>query len=233
MCSSYLGRNDYIMKVELIPVTLTLPPSIQPRSQGVHLSSLIRCIALEIGALDAKWADDMSLVDVREITDPESVLRISIGFAWEQWFIPQLRDVVDHPGEYQVDGIFMTPDGETLTTILTQTGLRTGIAVVEVKATYKSVKTVAPRLVTLDPSDPEDLETQWMWISQCQGYCKALGSRIAFIYVFFICGDYTFPISPQLLCWRVEFTQEEIESKWALIRDYRDERLRTDGESIL
>lgn len=213
------------MKTELIPVELTLPESKVPRSPGIHVSSLIRGIALETGYLDAKWAEDHSLIDVRQITDPVSILRICIGLAWEEWFIPQLPEVADHPGEMQVDGIFMTPDGETITTILTLKGQKPTIAVVEVKATYKSLKTVAPRLVTGDPSDPDDLETQWMWVSQCQSYCKGLGCRVAFIYVLFLCGDYSYPITPILLCWRIEFTQEEIDSKWELIRDYRDERV--------
>jgi hypothetical protein len=217
------------VRVELVPVDLVLPPSIQPRSIGVHVSSLIRGIALETGHLDAKWAEDYSLTDVREITDPVSVLRISIGLAWEQWYIPQLKEVVDHPGEMCVEGIYMTHDGETLIVVLTFRGPSHQIAVVEVKATYKSVKTVAPRLVTGDPTDPDDLETQWMWVSQCQAYCKGLGTTVAFLHVLFLCGDYSYPITPVLLCWRIEFTQEEIDTKWELLRDYRDYRLALEG----
>lgn len=213
------------MKTELVPIDLKLPESRTPRSPGTHVSTLITGIALETGVLDAKWADDFSLTDVRTITDPMGILRISIGLAWEEWYIPQLPDVVDHPGEMCVEGVYMTHDGETIVVILTHQGPQSKIAVVEVKATYKSVKTVAPRLVTNDPNDPDDLETQWMWVSQCQAYCKALGTNIAFLHVLFICGDYSYPITPVLLCWRIEFTDEEIDGKWELIRDYRNERL--------
>jgi hypothetical protein len=219
------------LKSKLVPITLALPPALG-RSPGIHVSSLIRAIALETGILDAKWAEDLSLVDVREITDPTSILRISIGLAWEEWYLKQLPGVVKHPGEMRVEGIYMTHDGESLEVIVTFRGRRYALALHEVKATYKSIKTVAPRLITDDPQDPEDLETQWMWISQCQAYCQALDTLIAYLHVLFLCGDYTFPITPQLLCWRIEFTPEEVESKWSLIRDYRDYRLTLDGGGI-
>lgn len=225
--STSRDRNRY-MKVELVPAPLKLPVS-HGRSPGVHVSSLIRCIALETGVLDAKWAEDLSLVDVREITDPESILRISIGMAWDEWYIKQLPDVADHPGEMQVEGIYMTHDGESIETIISLRIRMMIVALHEIKATYKSIKTVAPRLVTGDPNDPDDLETQWMWVTQCQAYCKALNTLVAYLHVLFLCGDYTFPITPQLLKWRIEFTQEEVDIKWELLRDYRDYRLALDG----
>lgn len=226
------------MKTTLVPITLKLPPSAKPRSEGIHVSSLIRAIALETGVLDAKWAEDNSLTDVREITDPAAVLRISIGLAWEEWYIPQILSwmfgVVDHPGEMQVDGIFMTHDGEAIEVVLTIRGRQHVLALHEIKATYKSLNTVAPRLV--HPEDhtlPGDLETQWMWITQCKSYCKALDTLVAYLHVLFLCGDYTMPITPMLLCWRIEFTEEERDREWDLVRDYRDARLEADGGIIL
>lgn len=212
------------MKVELVPVELKLPKSVTPRSEGVHLSGIIRCIATEMGILKPEWAEELSLSDAREITDPVAILRISIGLAWESWFIPQLPNVVDHPGEMVIDNVYMTPDGESVDVIVTFGKSLTTLVVHEVKATYKSINTVAPRLVHPE-SEIDDLETQWMWITQCKGYCKGLGTRFARLYVLFLCGDYVRPITPQLLSWRIEFTQEEIDKNWELITDYRDQRI--------
>lgn len=207
------------MITEQIPITLTLPPSKTPRSAGVHVSSIIRCIALEMKILKAELAEDLSLTDVREITDPVAVLRICIGLAWEEWYLPQLDGVIDHPGEMQLEGIFMTHDGESVDTILTEKGPRYTSAVHEIKATYKSLRTVA------------DLESQWMWLTQVRAYCKALNTRVAYLHVLFLCGDYQFPITPQLRCWRIEFTQEEIDENWALITDYLKHRQALEGQT--
>lgn len=205
------------MIVTAIDIQLTLPPPKTPRSEGVHLSSIIRCIAIENGILSKTAAEELSLVDAREITDPVAVLRISIGLAWEQYYIPEIlaqtQGVVDHPGEMYVDGIYMTHDGEAVSVIITADhGTLWGMACHEVKATYKSTRTVGT------------LETQWLWLAQMKGYCKGLGTRFAFMHCLFLCGDYTYPIRPLLRCWQIEFTQDEIDANWSLMTDYKAHR---------
>lgn len=202
------------MIVVEVPITLRLPES-HGRSAGIHVSALIRCIATDQGILKPEWAEDVSLSDVREITDPTAVLRISIGLAWEAHYIPLIGTIVDHPGEMQVDGIYMTHDGESVDTVCTASANRGKVALIvdEVKATYKSTKTVG------------NMESQWMWMMQCKAYCKGLNTRFARMHVLFICGDYTYPIKPLLKCWQIEFTKEEIDTSWELLRDYRDFRV--------
>lgn len=197
-----------------IPIDLRLPEA-HGRSAGIHVSGLIRCIATQQGILKPEWAEDLSLTDVREITDKVAILRISIGLAWEAHYIPMLGTVLDHPGEMQLDGVYMTHDGESVDSVITAAGNRGKVELIvdEVKATYKSTRTVG------------DLSTQWMWITQCKAYCKALNTRFARLHVLFICGDYSYPISPILKCWQIEFTQEEIDMNWELLRDYRDYRV--------
>lgn len=200
-----------------IPTELFLPPSKTPRSEGIHVSAIIRAIATETGILKPEWAEELSLVDVRRITDPVAVLRISIGLAWEQYYIPEIlgpaMGVIDHPGEMQVDGVYMTHDGESLDVIVTE-GKDTFTPVVhEIKATYKSTRTVG------------DLSGQFMWLAQMKAYCKGLGCRHAFMHTLFLCGDYSYPIKPLLKKWLVTFTQEEIEDNWELLMRYKAERL--------
>ncbi len=196
---------------------LFLPEPTTPRSSGVHVSSIIRCIATEAGILTPDDAEELSLQDVRSITDEVAILRISIGLAVEQQYIPQVLShygVKDHPGEMLYDGVYMTHDGEDTTVIITlYEGGRYQVTerIHEVKATYKSTKTVG------------DLRTQWMWLAQIKAYCKAKGVRFAVLHVWFLCGDYKYPISPKRLVWEIEFTQEEIDDNWELLSDYRDQ----------
>jgi hypothetical protein len=200
------------MKITSIPIEIVLPEPKVPRSQGIHVSNIIRCIAASTGILKPSWAEELSLWDVRTITDPTAIIRISIGLAWEQYYIPEilgpLMGVVDHPGEMEVDGIYMTHDGESVSVIITDNAHPTTVVVHEVKATYKSVKTVG------------DLRGQWMWLAQLMAYCKGRGTRVTMLHVLFLCGTYIFPITPELRCWRIEFTEEEIERNWEMLMRY-------------
>ena len=191
---------------------LFLPESRTPRSIGVHVSSIIRCIATEAGILKPEWADELSLVDVRSITDPESILRISLGLAIEQYYIPEILSaygVVDHPGELLYDGVYMSPDGEEVQTVIITQEVR--LRVHEVKATYKSIRTVG------------DLSGQWMWLAQMKSYCIAAGTRFAVLHIFFLCGDYSYPIRPIREVWEIEFTQKELDDNWELLSEYKKE----------
>lgn len=207
-----LASHFTTMTTTEIPVQLRLPESNTPRSKGIHVSGIIRAIATQQGILKPEWAEDLSLSDVREITDPVAVLRINIGLAWEAHYIPLVGNIVDHPGEMCLDGVYMTHDGESVDVVMHSPG-QIVLFVDEVKATYKSTKTVG------------DLSTQWMWMAQCKAYCKGLNTRFCRLHALFLCGDYSYPISPMLKVWQVEFTQEEIDMNWELLRDYRDYRL--------
>lgn len=206
------------MIVTEVPVELWIPESQVPRSEGTHVSSIIRCIAIEDGILTADEEEELSLVsNIRKITDPVALLRINIGLAWEQYYIPNLLPtVVDHPGEMCCNGIYMTHDGEDVSTVLTPRGPRAVIVVHEIKATYKSTRTVG------------DLTTKgsWMWMAQVKSYCKGLNTLHACLHVLFLCGDYMRPIRPIPKRWNIEFTPEEIESNWQLIKDYKEHRER-------
>lgn len=195
------------------PVKLTLPDPAVPRSKGIHVSSVIRCIAIEMGQLKPEEGA-LSLSDIREITDPTAILRISIGLAWEEWFLGGFlsqHGVVKHPGEIFLDDIYLSPDGESLNVIITPQGSRYVTVIHEVKATYKSVNTVG------------DLKKQWLWLTQIKSYCKAAGTLYAKIWVLFLCGDYKMPITPVISCWELKFTQEELDENWEMITQYRDE----------
>lgn len=239
------------MIVTSIPVSLNLPPNDVPRSPGIHQSGIIRAIATEAGILKPEWEEDVSLVEVDSQewwrTLPEDAkTRICMGLAWEQWYIPtQLPEVVDHPGEMLVDGVYMTPDGEELTTFILDTRPGWGLKLHEVKLTYKSINTVVGSKKqewrrwdyeaynsAENPIGP--LTSQWMWLAQTKGYCRGAGTRFVDLHVLFVCGDYSYPQRPIPYRYSIEFTQQEIDDNWELMTQYRDHRVRLeqgDGDS--
>lgn len=212
--------------VEETVTDFQLPDTSAGRSAGVHLSSIIRCIATETGILKPEWCEELSLVDIRDMSKLpiQAQLRIHAGFAWESHYIPLLKDVVDHPGEMHVDGIYMTPDGESLDVIITQKPPYKPahrMKIHEVKATYKSVNTVKG----MNPKS----RSNWMWLTQTKAYCKGANTTLADLHVMFWCGDYKWPITPQLRIYHLEFTEKEIEDNWTLLTEYRDQRLIIEG----
>lgn len=194
------------------PLPLNIGPS--NRTPGIHLSRVIRAIATDSKILDPKWAEDVSLEEIPAESDawwealPEDArLRMSMGLAWEQWYIPRLRGVDDHPGEMVLQNIYGTVDGLSMDAIWYN-----GLHVHEVKLTYKSINTV------------KDLENEWMWIAQAKGYAKMVGCRVVIFHVLFVCGDYSYPISPVRIVWRIEFSEAEIDASWDLYIEYVDYR---------
>lgn len=196
-------------------IDAVLPPqSGIGRSEGVHLSRVLKGIAVESASkiLDPKYAEDLSLEEVAgnqevwwENLPFPTRLKMCMGLAWEDWYIPHLGTVAYHPGEMQLEGIYMTHDGESVDTIWTG---KMELCCHEVKLTYKSTNTCTP------------LKTQWLWLAQLKGYCKGLGVRVGFLHILYACGDYSYPITPQLHVWKIEFSQEEIDEEWDVITGY-------------
>jgi hypothetical protein len=169
-----------------------------------------------MGFLPYEIAEALTLTDVREITDPLALLRINIGLAWESHYIPNILShygVVDHPGEMEFDGVYMTHDGEDLSVVFTPEVKGYKVRVHEVKATYKSTATVG------------DMVSQWMWLAQLKSYCKAKDTDVALMHILYLCGNYKFPIQPLREVREITFTKRELDDNWSLLRQYRDERL--------
>src|SRR3990167_7412065 len=197
------------MIVKEFPINLTLPEPRVPRAPGTHVSGIIRAIAGEMGILNL-GPEEISLTDRRAITDQDAVLRMSIGLAWEEWYIFNVLShfgVLDHPDSTCVDGIHMSLDGEALSVTVTDTKSKYLPVVHEVKCTYKSIKKV------------ENLDSQWMWLAQIKAYCKGKRTTLAMLHVLFLCHNY----KPVLRIWELEFTQQEVDENWALLKEYRSE----------
>lgn len=207
------------MKITPYLSTLYLPPPKVPRSKGIHVSGLIRGIAIEAGIWKADTEEEPSISDIRAIVDPIAIARITLGLAWEEWYIHNmLTEVVDHPDEMCVDGVYLSPDGEGVDTFIYHNKPTILTVLHEVKLTWKSVNTVS------------DMESQWAWLTQIKAYCYSKKCLHARIHVYFVCGNYKHPISPMLKCWDLEFTQKELDLNWSMLIEYRDDRLERERE---
>lgn len=214
------------MQAELLPTpVIPFPTGAAPRSPGVHLSGLIRSMAVEYGFLDKKWVGDVESLKLVEVGDSEgwwnnldedSRIRMSIGLAWEQWYLPQVPGVVHQPGEMHVEGIYMTHDGQSMDMVIREEKRRHCVACHEVKTTSKSTNTVGD----LNLFNPKN----WMWLTQTACYCYGLNTTLAYLHILYLYGDYTRPFRPRLDIWRIQWTEKERNNIFRQVRDYRDDQ---------
>lgn len=219
------------MYVEVDPVHLTLPRNDQLRSKGIHVSSIIRCVATETGVLKPEWCEELDLLEVlpssqERFNDPTVALRISLGLAWEEHYIPRIPDVIDHPGEMKVHGVYMTHDGESLDSIVMNYVKRWRLCIHEVKFTYKSLNTVGnPEKDSYDEMVAK-LKAQWMWMAQLKAYCLGADTDYAKLHVLFANHNYVYPLAPSLYCYKIHFTQRELDDNWRMLSEYKTHRLK-------
>lgn len=167
----------------------------EPRTTGVHLSAIIRVIAKEMGLLD-RYEDNTP-----ESWTVTTKLRMALGLSWEDWVQRQYPDVLYHPGELELDGVLMTPDG-----------LHPNGTLYEYKVTWKSENTLFGR--------GYDHNHNWMWHGQNMGYLKAIGWTKCRQCIFLVNGDYR-PPCPVFMEVDIEYTQQEIDDNWALMVKYK------------
>lgn len=201
----------------------TVPyPSGPPRTPGVHASGLIRAMAFDYGILDKKWiTEEIELVEVEgdgqvwwDGLDEDSKIRMSIGLAWEAWYLPQIPGVIWQPGELCVAAIYTTPDGHAIEFVVVELREKAILALHEVKTTSKSINTVG------DLNIPN--VKNWMWLTQAKVLCAAAGTLVIYIHILYLYGDYTRPFKPQLHIWRIEFEQAELDQAVGRLCEYRD-----------
>lgn len=202
----------------------------KPRSPGIHVSGIIRNMAVENHALDPKYLDVLDLHDYSDEAwwaqlPVDAQLRMSMGLAWEAFYLPRVGGVTHQPGEMFLDGIFLTHDGESYlpTLVLSECGQRweRALAVHEVKLTYKSTNTVS------------DLRKQYQWMAQLKAYCKARGTLLAYLHRLHVVGDYSYPLGPMLRVDKILFTQREIDENWDQITGYVKHRQAQAREDLM
>lgn len=167
------------------------------RASGVHLSGVIRHIAIASGLLES----------ITDLDAEEMPLRMAMGMAWEEWAVGLYPDMIWQPGELSLDGISGNPDGFGV--------VQDEPAIEEFKLTWKSENT------------RKNILSEWMWLTQIKGYCRLMESRIGIpvrtgrLHVLWVNGDYR-PPSPIYYRYLIGFTDNDINSNWSLMLNYRD-----------
>lgn len=163
-----------------------------PRSPGLHASTILRSIALQIGTL--KPDDEEEELDAdNEDLPVAAVRRMAAGLAWESWYGPQVCDIYP-AGEYFLEGICCTPDGIRFDC--------DPLRVVEIKYTWRS--------------SAKPVEQHWMWVKQLQIYCHVLGTCHGELHAYHSQGDYR-GSGPLPLVHEFEFEPVELERIWAML----------------
>jgi hypothetical protein len=195
------------MEIWQVPYQLQIIEAGAGRSPGLHVSEVIRDLAVRGGQLDKKYVDaDLS---------PE---KIELGLAWEERVAKHHPEICFHPGEMQVDGISMSVDGISYiepdeVSIFTVDGVG---ALHEFKLTWKSSK--------------KDISGEWMWLTQIKSYLHGMSvtskpkvtMRSAFLHVYWVNGDYGWMrggtgSGSRYEIFGMRFTDLEIFENWSMI----------------
>lgn len=180
------------------------------RSSGIHLSGILRPLAIKLGLFD-ETGETLEQLAVRHSTPGTHfgscppLTRCTVGYAWEEYLFRHLPRVIAHPFELELDGILGSPDGIEFPVDGRPPILH------EIKSTYYSV------------NKPLD-KTTWLW--QSAGYLRMLSAAFdeqctqAVLHPLHLRGDYRdqFPLYTPTL---VEFEWQEIESYWQMITNHK------------
>jgi len=164
----------------------------EPRKDGLHLGTIIKSLMDKTG-LGYKGKG----FDDMELT-------AEIGTLWERVFSMVMAAKYSvRPPQMELDGVWLSLDG-----MGPDPEGKVPLVVIEQKFTWKSTK-----------SSPVD---NFYYMAQLQSYCKAIGTKVAIMHIFYCNGDYkgSGPIYREA---RVEFTQHEIDKNWSMILKHKRE----------
>jgi hypothetical protein len=172
------------------------------RSKGLHLSDILRKIAIKNNVLkDEDRADEVPL-------------RVFIGMAWEQACVRLYPEIRWQPEELTRDGVAGSPDGFSYN-ILHGTALLGDEGIIEeFKFTAKSLRKKGST-----PDDLKDIRDEWLWMQQVMGYCNMHPGRLtlARLHVCWECGNYVYPLQERYIRYLIRFEPRELEGNWKMV----------------
>lgn len=171
------------------------------RSGGTHLSHILQAIQ------EVQSSSNRPNLGAKQLEAYRT-----FGFLFERvLFDVILQDrMIERPGELEVDGVKITPDAVDLEEYDN----------LEAKCTWRSM----PGSVDDFMHDLHDPERFAHWLYQMKAQCKALGTARQQMWTFWVNGDYRQERMPKIRRWAMEFTREEIDSNWAMIKKFAKKR---------
>ena len=145
---------------------------------------------------------------------PMDMLRIELGMAFEEMLERSIKSRLlgERPGEFTAEeegkDIIFSPD------MIFFEGKKTIVG--EFKLSWQSSRS-APR--TVDVGFPPKMDK---FITQMALYCRWLDTKHARLIVFYVNGawDHSKGFSPEILAWDIEFSQQELDEQWAMVRNH-------------
>ena len=172
-----------------IPDLLPMERTGDPAS---HVSYIIRDMCIRLGHFESD-----------EERGGPSLTRLELGNSFEDAVVRALaeRYIKSDPDRYVRLGE-LTMDGLIGTSDLYDAVLA---AIIEIKLTWMSSR---------HGDDVEGAVKFWKYLTQLMAYCRMAYTRIGFLHVCFVNGDYRSNRDPDYRAWRIEFTQEELDENW-------------------
>lgn len=171
----------------------TLRGDAEPRSSGVHLSGVLRYIAVKLKILEpgGRIEDELPLLP-------------ALGFAWEEFAVSLYPEIDHQPGEVCLDDIYMNCDG---------LGVRDDQMIVE---EFKYTRKKKPGSGTDILTDKKN----WLWLKQLQGYCCGYGATTARLHICYANGDCSWGDAgqPTYMRYVIEFEPDELASMWRMVQ---------------
>lgn len=175
------------------------------RSSGVHVSGIIRHLAMKHGMLKKEQGEETTAAPTAAATFKREMY-FAVGYAWENYCASFIPGLIHQPGEMNLDGVTMSPDGLTLDEL--------GFVLHEFKATYTSMT--------------HPIQERFMWLWQCMSYLAGLSAKYnakctrAVLHPLYMNGDYRENRHPVYRPVMIEFEWGEIEKNWELMLTYKD-----------
>lgn len=173
------------------------------RSAGVHLTDILRYIAIQTNQLTDADRDD------------EMPLRVFLGMAWEQMAARLYPEMIWQPMELERDGIAGSMDGLSL---LEPSGELEQV-VEEFKYTAKSMRVPGGKA-----DQHKDIRTEVLWMWQVMGYLAMLPGEptLARLHVCWSRGAYVYPLRESYIRYLIRFERAEIENTWRMVLNHKE-----------
>ena len=178
------------------------------RSKGIHVSDILRKIAIKTGVLTEA-----------EVAEEFAPLRVLLGIGWEAICARLYPAMVWQPGELRRDGIAGSPDGES--NIFgpgddDEPGSMVSETVIdEFKYTAKSA-----RIPGSTPDTIRDITQDWLWRNQVLAYMAMHKDKPTLVrwHICYCRGNYVYPMTERYIRYLVRATEAEIENAWSMIK---------------
>jgi hypothetical protein len=182
------------------------PYPIHKRSKGIHVSDILRKIAIKTQVLKES-----------EIEEEFAPLRVFLGLAWEQQCVRLYKGIKWQPGELKRDGIAGSPDGESIcpNDYYPPASMTDQVIIEEFKYTAKSC-----RIPGSTPDTVRDITQDWLWRNQVLAYMAMHPDKPTLVrwHICYCNGNYVYPLTEKYYRYLVRATPQEIENCWTMIK---------------